>query len=219
MFTLIILTKGTLLSRRPHYSLPLACFFFGSCLFIHILPLLLHVLPSSVVFLLDQEGDSGLAPQLSFSPLLPASPSMLKTLKPMSLAPIFQPPQRPECQLLLEHLPFQFWKCSMLNLHQIFEQTIFSGLQHSLPLTQPCPPTGGPKCHLKSLFLPLLCSLTPTPTAPQCLHYHSPQSCHCVLTCLPPHTKLSTPPALGLCCVYHWNPNTSSSAWHLVGAW
>lgn len=59
----------------------------------------------------------------------------------------------------------------------------------------------------------------PPPTAPQSLHYHSPQSCHCVLTCLPPHTKLSTPPGLGLCCVYHQNLNTSSSAWHLIDVW
>ena len=157
-----MLTKGTLLSRRPHYSLPLAWFFFAPASSYTSSPFSFICCPSSVVFLLDQEGDSGLAPQLSFSPLLHASPSTLKTLKPMSLALIFQPPQRHKCQLLLEHLPFQFWECSMLNLHQIFEQTIFSGLQHSLPLTQPCPSTGGPKCHPKSLLLPLLCSLTPS---------------------------------------------------------
>lgn len=134
VFILIILSWN-------HSTFPEASISYSTCTIplrflplIHILPFLLH-LPFLSVYRLDQECAARLTPQPSFSSLLPGSTSTLKTLKPMSLALILRPPQRPEFQPLPEHLPFQFWECPMLYLHQIFEQTIFSGLEHSLSLT------------------------------------------------------------------------------------
>lgn len=115
-----------------------------------------------------------------------------------SLALIFQPPQRPEFQLLLEHLPLQFWEYHVFPPPDIWANYFLSARALPAPYSIPVPQMGIQKPS-QSLFwrMSLPCRFLSIPCASIVIELTT-VSCNCVLDYHSPHTELKTPPGLGL---------------------
>lgn len=188
VFTLIILTKGTLLSQRPHYSLPLAWFFFGPCLFIHILPFLLHLLPflcclpsrpggwfGACSLALIQPTTACFSLHAKYPQTYVSGPDLLATAKAQMSTPS-RTFALSVLQVLHAQPPPDIW-----TNYFLWTTTLLAPNPNLVPQL-------GVQNATRSLFCwPSYVVLHPPHPAPQCLHYHSPQLSLCSHFSASPH--------------------------------